>query len=104
MHFSRVNIRSARKEKKCPFLGEVFRESGCYHQFKASSNKTGEMERALLEMVRERLGLAHSRVRIPQEQEKALEEAWMGAELAEEESAAQPAALTPGRTPITSSF
>lgn len=86
MHFSRANIRSARKEKKCPFLGEVFRESGCYHQFKAGSNKTGEMERALLEMVRERLGLAHSRVRIPQEQEKALEEAWMGAELAEEES------------------
>lgn len=62
------------------------------------------MERALLEMVRERLGLAHSRVRIPQEQEKVLEEAWMGAELAEEESAVQPAALTPGRTPITSSF
>lgn len=44
------------------------------------------MERALLEMVRERLGLAHSRVRISQGQEKELEEAWMGAELAEEEA------------------
>lgn len=49
VHFSLANICSARKEKKCPFLGEVFRESGCY-QFKVSSNKTVEMERALLEM------------------------------------------------------
>lgn len=72
------------KEKKCPFLGEVFRERGCY-QFKASSNETVEMERTLLEMVGERLGLAHSRGGIPQGQEKELEGAWMGAEPAEEE-------------------
>lgn len=52
MHFSLANICSARKEKKCPFLREVFRESGCY-QFKANSNKTVEMERALLEMAGE---------------------------------------------------
>lgn len=46
-----------------PFFGEVFKESGSY-QSKASSSQGVEMKKVLLEGGG--LGLAHSRIRIPQ--------------------------------------
>lgn len=61
MYFSPANTYSAKKEKKCPFWGEVFRESDC-SWFKDRCSQAVEVERAL---ERGALGLAGDRVGIP---------------------------------------